>query len=464
MTGRAASVRDHSKATPLEVARTAVDRGRHLGVAVEVFVEFGRTVNVKTYGGEVESITVAEPHGVGVRAVREGRIGYAFTADLGPAGLDSVLGEAAAAAGATDPDPYVELPYPPVDPYPQIEGLWRAEVASTSVEDKIGLALRAESAALAAKDISAVEESVYADLETRVAVASSTGLAAEAEQTFCYLYVVAHAGRDGDIQSGLGLTSGRGPSALEPETAGEEAADKARVLLGASPCPTGSYGVVFDREVVAALLWSMVPALSAEAVQKGRSLFSGKLGEAVASSTLTVIDDGLAPDGMATSPFDGEGVTQQSTVLLEGGVLRSYLHSSYTARKAGGDTRSTGNAGRGSYRTLPAVRGTNLVIPNGEGSLPELVARVGEGLYIEGVTGLHSGVNAISGEVSVGITGRLISGGELTRPVREVTVAADFFQLLGSITGIAGDARWTPLYGSAFVPSLAVRDLAVSGV
>jgi PmbA protein len=221
--------------------------------------------------------------------------------------------------------------------------------------------------------------------------------------------------------------------------------------------------VVFDREVVAALLSSLVPALSAEAVQKGRSVFAGRLGETASSSLLTLVDDGLASEGMASSPFDGEGVPQRSTVLLEAGVLKSYLHSSYTARKAGGETRSTGNAGRGSYRTLPGVRATNLVIPAGDGGLDAVLARAGEGLYVEGVSGLHSGVNAISGEISVGVTGRLITGGELGRPVREVTVAAGFDHLLGSVSEVAGDARWIPLYGSAFVPSLTVRNIAVSG-
>ncbi len=354
-------------------------------------------------------------------------------------------------------------PSPSAESYPYIDGLWRAGVGATSVEQKIDLALRAESAALSCRDIEAVEESVYADNETRIAIVSTAGLEAEVEQTFCFLYVVAHAGRNGERQSGLGLSSGREPSALQPETAGDEAAEKARVLLGASPCATGSYTVVFDREVVAALLSSLVPALSAEAVQKGRSVFAGRLGETVASSLITLVDDGLASEGMATSPFDGEGIPQQSTVLLEGGVLRSYLHSSYTARKAGGETRSTGNAGRASYRTFPGVRPTNLVVPAGDAGLDAVLARADEGLYVEGVSGLHSGVNAISGEISVGVTGRLIAGGELGRPVREVTVAADFAHLLGSVSEVAGDARWIPLYGSAFVPSVTVQDIAVSG-
>lgn len=452
-----------SSGAPLAVARAAMERGPGLGFELEIYVEFGRTVTVKTYGREVESVTVAEPRGMGVRAVRDGQTGYAFTADLSPGGVDRVLAEAASAASATDPDPFVELPSRFDGPYPRVEGLWRAGVSGTTVEGKIELALRAEAAALSCKEIEAVEESVYADGESRIAVVSTTGVEAEADQSFCYLYVLAHAGRDGERQSGLGLSSGREPSELRPETAGEEAAEKARVLLGARPCPTGLYTVVFDREVVAALLSSIIPALSAEAVQKGRSVFAGQLGHTMASSLITLLDDGLAIDGMATNPFDGEGVPQQTTLLIDSGLLRSYLHSSYTARKEGGGTLSTGNAGRGSYRTLPGVRATNLVVPGGQGSLETVFSRLGEGLYVESVSGVHSGVNAISGEISVGATGRLIEGGDLGRPVREVTVATDFAHLLGSVSEVAGDARWIPLYGSAHVPSLAVQGIAVSG-
>ncbi len=449
--------------TPLTVARAALEAGRRLGVGLEVYVEFGRTVAIKTYGREMESVTVAEPRGVGVRAVDGGRAGYAFTADLSPSGLERVLAEAASTASATDPDPFVQLSVPPEGPYPKVEGLWRAGVSGTSVDSKIALALEAEAAALCCTDIEAVEESVYADSDSRTAVASTAGMEVEAEQSFCYLYVVAHAGRDGDRQTGLGLTSGREPSELQPEATGREAAEKARVLLGARPCSTGSYTVVFDREVVAALLSSIAPALSAKAVQKGRSVFAGKLGQTVASSLLTLLDDGLAIDGMATNPFDGEGVPQQATVLVDAGLLMSYLHDSYTARKDGEGTSSTGNAGRASYRALPVVRATNLVVPGGEGSLEAIFARVGDGLYVENVSGLHSGINAISGEISVGVTGRLIERGDLGRPVREVTVATDFLSLLGSVSQLAGDARWIPLYGSAYVPSLCVEGIAVSG-
>jgi PmbA protein len=166
---------------------------------------------------------------------------------------------------------------------------------------------------------------------------------------------------------------------------------------------------------------------------------------------------------MATSPFDGEGVPRQQTALIRAGVLEAYLHSSYTARKAAKGAVSTGNAERGSYRAGPRVAASNLVLTAGLGSLDELVARVGNGLYVESAAGLHSGVNPISGEISVGVTGRMIENGALAAPVREVTIATDFLSLLGSVSDIGGDTRWIPLYGSAYTPSVAVRGITVSG-
>jgi PmbA protein len=187
------------------------------------------------------------------------------------------------------------------------------------------------------------------------------------------------------------------------------------------------------------------------------------VGQPVGSPLLTVHDDGLVSGGMATNPFDGEGVPQQTTPLFEAGVLRSYLHSSYTARKEGGDVRSTGNAGRSSYRSVPGVTATNLVVKAGRGELEDVVARVGEGLYVDSVAGLHSGVNPISGEISVGVTGWLIRGGTKGAPVREVTIATDFVHFLGSVGDLGGDVRWIPLHGSVYTPSLVVGGIAVSG-
>lgn len=461
MSGMAGS---SARRSPLAIARRALDRGTRLPADLEVFCEAGRTVSIKVFGGEVESISVAEPSGMGVRAVRDGRVGYAFTADLSDVGLDAVLAAAVANVEVSDPDLFASLPGQTAGGYPRIAGLWKPGVGSMSLESKVELALAVERRALACPGVETVEESAYADEESRIAICSSTGVEAEAEHSFCYVWAQAHAGSGDDRQTGLGYDAAREPANLDAEAAGKEAGDKAAALVGAKPCRTGTYSLVLAPEVIAALLSYLAQGLSADAVQKGRSLFADRLGTAIGSSAVTLVDDGLAPDGMASNPFDGEGVPRRKTMLLQAGVLGSYLHSSYTARKAGAGVSSTGNAERGSYRVVPRVAASNLVLAPGLGTLTELCTRVGDGLYVENASGLHSGVNVVSGEISVGVTGRLIEAGALGRPVREVTIATDFLSLLGSIVDLGADTRWIPLYGSVCAPSVAVERVVVSGL
>ena len=448
----------------LDIAKRALDRGFRLGADLEVYFQEGRTTSIKVYGGEVESVAMSEPRGLGVRAARNGQVGYAFTADLSDGGLDGVLAAAVANVDVTDSDPYASLPPRATVPYPSIAGLWRPGVGRLRLEDKVNLALTVERTALASPKVETVEESAYSDEESRIAICSTTGVEAEAESSFAFVWSQAHAGHDEDRQSGLGYSAARDPQELDAEAAGREAGEKAAALLGARPCATGSYTVVFGREVVAALLSYVAQGLSADAVQKGRSVFAGKLKEAIGSSLVVLADDGLAPEGMATNPFDGEGVPRQRTALLEGGVLQAYLHSTYTARKAGENAASTGNAERPSYRAAPKVAATNLVLTPGSGTLADLAARVGTGLYVESAAGLHSGVNVVSGEISVGVSGQLIENGVLGRPVREVTIATDFLSLLGSVSDLGGDLRWIPNYGSVSTPSVAVQGITVSGL
>ncbi len=450
--------------TPLQIADQAIEQAKSLKAEVEAFVQSGSTTMIKVFGASVESVTVAESRGLGIRAIRDGRTGYAFTTDLSSAGVARAITEVRGALKAADADPYALLPCGGPDSYGESAPLWCAGVSEMSLASKTALALRAEEVALQDKRVGAVEESVYSDEEEHVAVCSTAGVRAESKQSYAFVYVVAHAGRSEERQSGLGFDAGRDPLLLDPERAGLEAARRAYGLVGARPCKTGRYTLVLDREVVAALLSTVAQALSADAVLKGRSVFAGRVGDSVASGHLTLLDDGLDPQGMATCPFDGEGVAQQKTLLIDGGVLRSYMYDSRTARREGGEACSTGNARRTSYRLLPRVGPSNLVVRAGEGTLESVIGRVGQGLYVDSVAGLHSGVNPVSGEISLGVTGNLIAKEALAAPVREVTMATDFNGLLGGVCDVGGDERWIPLYGSVCTPCVVVEGVTVSGV
>jgi PmbA protein len=219
--------------------------------------------------------------------------------------------------------------------------------------------------------------------------------------------------------------------------------------------------VLLDPTVAASFAGLIGGTLAADAVQRGRSPFAERLGDEVASDALLLRDDGLDPEGLASSPFDGEGVPRRRTPLIEGGLLRTFLHDTYTGRRGGAE--STGSAGRGGYRSLPAVSTSNLIVGEGSATFEELLAEAGDGVYVTDVAGLHSGVNPVSGVFSVGASGREIAAGELAAPVREFTIASDLVSMLRAVAASGAESRWVPFGGSVRTPPLLVGEMTVSG-
>jgi PmbA protein len=218
--------------------------------------------------------------------------------------------------------------------------------------------------------------------------------------------------------------------------------------------------VILDPFVSASFFGVLSSALTADAVQKGRSLFAGREEERVAGDLLSLIDDGTLPDGLESAPFDGEGTPCGRTPLIDGGILQGFLYDTYTARKAG--RRSTGNGLRGGYAGLPGVRPTNLVVSGPATPLSQIIAGMERGVLVTDAVGVHSGANPISGEFSVGISGILVEGGKLTTPVREVTLAGDIIGMLTSVSALGDDARWVPS-GSILTPSVVIDGMAIGG-
>jgi len=256
---------------------------------------------------------------------------------------------------------------------------------------------------------------------------------------------------------------GRSPAALDAQAIGVEAAERAASLLGARKPASRSCPVILDETVAASFAGFIGGVLCADAVQRGRSPFAGRLGEDVGSEALTLTDDGADPAGLNSAPFDGEGMPTGRTALIERGRLAAYLHDSYTARREGEGARSTANAARGGYRSAPSVSSSNLIVAPGELGFEELLAEAGEGVYVTDVAGLHSGVNPVSGTFSVGATGRVIAGGELAEPADEFTIASDLASMLASVRAAGSAPRWVPFGGSVSTPALLVGEMAVGG-
>ncbi|HMI80644.1 MAG TPA: TldD/PmbA family protein [Solirubrobacterales bacterium] len=443
------------------VAHRAVEAALAAGAGeAEAYVsrEGGREVRV--HGGEVESFTAAVQTGVGIRAWIGHRVGYAFGTDLSEAGVAAIAAAAAEAAGAADEDEFASPPQPAE--FEALPGLSDPSIGEWETPRVAELALTVERTALASDPrLVAVEQAIYADADEQVAIASSTGVAGEYETSSCYAYLQALAEGEGARETGLGFGLARGPQGLDPEAIGAEGARRALEMIGAGKPASRACPVVFDENVAASFAGLIGGGLGAKAVQRGRSPFAGRLGQEVASEAFVLHDDGRDPHGPASAPFDGEGVPRRRTALIEGGRLRSYLYDTYTANREGGD--STGSAARQTYRSLPAVSPSNLVVAPGELSFEQLLAAAGDGVFVNDVAGLHSGVNPVTGVFSVGASGREIRDGQLAEPVREFTIAGELVAMLGAVSAAGAESRWVPFGGSVSTPSLLIAELAISG-
>ncbi|MGB7589505.1 MAG: TldD/PmbA family protein [Solirubrobacterales bacterium] len=446
----------------LELTERAVEAALAAGAGdAEAYASEAKGREVRAHAGAVESLTAAIQVGLGVRAWIGGRAGYGFGTDLSLAGVAAIAARAVEAARVADEDEFAGPPEPAGVP-PEVAGLDDRSVGEWSSAEVTELALAVERTALDADPrIAGVEQAVYADSVRTVAVSASTAVSGSFTASTCYAYLQALADSGGSRETGLGFGLARGPADLDPRAIGCEGAERATAMIGACKPGSRSCPVVLDPTVAASFVGILGGVLGADAVQRGRSPLADRIGDTVASDAFVLHDDGLVPDGFASSPIDDEGVPRRRTALIENGALRTYLYDTYTARR--GDTGSTGNAGRSGYRARPSVSASNLIVAPGSASFEELLGETGDGVYITDVAGLHSGVNPVSGVFSVGASGRAIRSGELAEPLREFTVASDLVSMLLAVRAAAAEARWVPFDGSISTPALLIGEMTVSG-
>jgi PmbA protein len=387
-------------------------------------------------------------------------MGFAYTSDLTVTGLKRVVDQALDACRFNEPDEHNGLPAPAsLDGMPELVA---QDFDALGVEDRVAMALELDRlTAEQSPDVKRTSGAVYADERSRVELYNTRGLRAAYDATVAYAYVEAIAERGEEMQSGFSFTYGRSASALDLRACAAEAADRGARMLGASQVAGRTTSVLFEPWAAAELIGTLASSISAEAVQKGRSLLAGRLEDTVGSQRITLVDDGRMREGLASRPWDAEGVPTQRTPVIENGVLRCFLHNSYTARRDG-TARSTGNAARGSYRSSPELAPNNLVVLAGERDQAALLATMHNGVLVTEVHGLHT-VNPVTGEFSLGISGFVVENGHPGAPIREMTVAGTLLGLLRGIEALGSDLRFT--FGSGFVgaPSMLVRDVAVSG-
>jgi PmbA protein len=390
--------------------------------------------------------------------IRDGRTGFAYAGTLEEVAIAEVLAEARDNVRFGTVDEWAGLAEPDGVPVTE-QTLWNDDLAAFPTDRKVDLAKELEKLTSGGDARVRVDDANYADAHGESAVATTTGIRQSGRENGCYVSVSTLADDGDETQTGFGFSVGRSPDEFDLDRAAREAVERATRLLGATQPPSRRVTVVLDPFVTAQFLGVVSSTLNGEAVVKGRSLFRDRLDETVAAPGFTLVDDPTDPRAYTATDVDGEGLAARRNVLIDDGVLRRFVHNSYSARRAG--ATSTGNATRGGFAGTPGVGCLALSLVPGSRSQEELIADVDDGLLVQQMQGLHSGVNPISGDFSTGAAGLLVSGGAVGEPVREITIASTLQKMLLDVVEVGGDIEWLPMRSAGM--SLVIRDVTMSG-
>ena len=439
-----------------DVVRRAMTGG---ATAAEAVIQEGDEFSTVVRLGEVETLKEAGSRALGVRVFFGQRAASTYTSDFSLDGIEKLVGSALTLAKITSEDPHSGLP--DAASLGSLTGelnLFHSDVYSLPGSERIDYARRAEKAALDFDPrIKNSEGGSFDAATSHKILANSLGFVGEYRRSYCSVVAVPIAqSEDGAMQRDYWYHMSRSLKALEsPEHVGKIAAQRSLRRLGARKVKTALVPVVFDPLVSRSILDHIFEGVNGDSVYRGASFLAGKLGEKIAGDNVTVIDDGTMVGGFGSSPFDGEGIPTRRTVVIENGVLKSYLLNSYTARKLGMTT--TANAARGLAGT-PGIGPGNYFLQAGTKSPKEIIAGIQDGLYVTEFLG--HGANLVTGDYSRGAGGLWISGGELTYPVEEITVGGNLKDMFFNITEIGNDLEFR---GSVAAPTIRIDGLTVGG-
>lgn len=426
--------------------------------AAEAYVAEKESFEAVSMNQEITQYSANSTRGLCFRAMVDGRMGYASTEafdDLAIAQLVQGVLDSARLCEDTDE----QFLHEGKDAVSQIN-LYHPALEDVSPQQKLDFVLQLEREAKAFDNrIEKVGDNTIFTGRHRVRIVNTYGMDRQYEQNYCgaYLQPIAHEGDS--TAAGMEMAIGRDFGKLNAKTLAADAARIAVSGLHAAPVPSGKYRVIFENVAMTDLLGVFTSTFSAEAAQKGLSLLKGKVGENIAAANVTIVDDPLMEGGLASHPFDDEGVSAAKHVIVENGRFITFLHNLKTAHKDG--VQSTGNASKAGYAASVRIAPTNFYFVPGTKALEELMAAAGEGLVITEVSGLHAGANAVSGDFSLLSKGYLFRNGKRVKPVEQITVAGNFLEVLKNIRELGRDLRF-PQSGIGS-PSIDVGELSVGG-
>lgn len=442
-----------------DLGRDILGKSKNKGAtAGDVVMVEGDSFFVTVRMGEIEKISQSGEKRLGLRLFLGNSSASASTSDIARDAIDKLIDDTVQMARATAQDPSSGLPAKELmaRDIPDL-ALLDDSARTLSVDERIQMALDLEKAALSYDPrITNSEGAEFSNGSGRVIYASSEGFSGEYRGSTYSISVAPVAKENGTMQRDYWYSSNRRFDRLEsPQAVGQRAAERTVRRLGARKVSTCEVPIVFEPEIAGSLLRTLSSAISGYALYKGASFLVGKLGEQIASENITVIDDGTIPGALGSKPFDAEGLPITKKVIVEKGVLKSYLLDTYSGKKLG--MPSTGNASR-SVGEPPGVSPTNFYFAAGKHKPEEIIASVKNGFYITELIGF--GVNMVTGDYSRGAAGLWIENGKLAYPVEEVTIAGNLKEIFKDIDMVGSDLE---LRGRIASPTIKISKMTVAG-
>lgn len=426
--------------------------------AAEIYLSSGDSFRAMCQQGEINNYTVNTAAGLSLRGLYQGKMGYAATEAFDESAVKQMVSAVVESAELTEDDDIQEI-YRGDAEYPTVNNY---QPALDQVDEKAKMEFLLDVEKKAKEKDPRIVQTTYNMIssgsdEEKIVNSYGLNLTHKDNMLFAVVNVMAKEGEK--VSTGGSFVVDRDFAKLDAQKMADEAVEEALFMLKAAPVPSGSYRAIIHAKCMPDLLGVFSGVFTAESAQKGMSLLMGKEGEMIASEAVTLLDDPLLPGGLASRPFDAEGVATHTKAVIENGRLTTLLHNLKTARKAG--VKTTGNAAKGGYASPVSVSPSNFYIKPGEKTLEELMADMGDGLVITEVSGLHAGANPISGDFSLIAQGYTVKDGKKDAAVEQITVAGNFYQLLKNIRVVGSDLCFPG--SSVGSPSVDVGEIAVAG-
>ncbi|HLN55826.1 MAG TPA: TldD/PmbA family protein [Bacteroidales bacterium] len=440
----------------LQLAEKLVKKSISLGAeASEVYLESSRNLSVNVLKAEIETIEEASSQGAGFRVFVEGKMGFAHCNDMSDKSLEETISKAIAFARLSSPDENNVLP--DNKELTTVEEIFDPGFAGVTMDKKIQMAVDLEKLAMKDSRITKSSGAGYGESENEVFIANSNGILKSYKSSGCSLGVSVVAEKGDQKNTGGEYCSRVFFSDLLPaEKIAEKAAMSAWQMLDPVMIKTQRAAVIFDPDVARSLIGGIISAINGERVLQGASFLKDYHGKPFASQLLTITDDGTRKRSLGSAPFDGEGVPTMKNILVQNGVLKSFIYNTRTAKRAG--VTSTGNASRGGFSSLPGIGTHGLYLEPGKSSVQEIIASTKRGLLLKEVTGY--GIDPVSGNFSGGASGFWIENGAIAYPVKGVTVAGRAFDILAGIDMMGNDIDMNKTFAS---PTFRVAEMQIGG-